>query len=1056
MAEVTREALRLLIIPDRRVMLSTEGVTLTATSEAGPRPGVLVEAQTSTAVFTASGTLDSELTDIEFGIVRSGGPGTAEIRWRHAAEGMRSWDPPSAISEWEFIDRTTTASKWAHPHAVRLASGLIVLVVRDATNSVTCWRQSATGLWSSSTVHTGTTDTVAAICALPSGRLLCHFLSGSTTTTQIHMAYSDDGGATWTTGSTSCLASPIVEVSSKFTRLRSYVLGQDVGLILWGYPAAVLNQYASSDLGATFDLVVSMSGTAYRTPDVTVRGGVAYVAYVYSDTRWVPFVRRMTSARHPLSSLEQSEFFDSVPWEDQVTPFAELAIVADDDGTLWLYGCDGHLAGGGTNEVMCARSLDGGFTWDKPFTSSSNGGGLTVAAWGVAASYVHDFCAVAERGRIVLIHRNVAAVAAGSQDSLCAAYLGGWSTLALPRDTDYGRMLDTGGWNTVWLPIEKPADIGWVRNVAGAPTQVLAANGLTTTCGAGESQVYEATPVVSAKAGILWEGQLKVTSGTHTCDLRLSDGVNGYWVRLEVTTTSIRLYDRGALAYIGSAIATTAPQTGVAVIVCVDAPSGYGVGVGRVRAYYREIGSSAFAGPKADRQWTALNGSTTLSRFAVATTYLAWGQSIAGVGAATWRWVGYSAGVHVAGANGLADPSRGRQVPDRTSPVHIEKGLRVAMVSGPALVGQTWDHSTSHDYPVEAIDVSTSASPVRCHRSTDDGTQQDYTWSIDGGWRAGDLVALWIGGANWRTAALYRGAGAATKVMDIDLGLTGLDFVRTRDLVYSAQTGTALPWAVREGALDGATFVLSAGVRRRIRHARGGWWPNVAGTFPKCELELEDYDAGDPASGTGELWMPNGLFLTTLMQSTDTLTLRLAADITADGYHRTGIAMLGRAVALGVEHGWGRAVEVGTSVALTELKGGARRARQLAENRPAYEIGWAEGADLSGLYTATAPRYVSMYTGGPAHGDLPSTLPMVAGLLGELGGSRTPGVLCFRAPTQASAPTAATPIRVIDPAVLVYGRITTEVWRMDNVLGEEGADPGEVMRGGVLRIESEL
>jgi hypothetical protein len=1062
-AEVTREALRLLVIPDRRVMLSTTGVALRATSEAGPRPGPVVAEQTTPAVFTASGTLDEDLDDIHVSVSRSGGPGSAEVRWRHDGESSRSYDPPSAISEWEFIDRSTTAGKWSRPHAARLASGLVVLVATDASYSATCWRQSASGLWSSATVHTGTTETVATVCVLPSGRLLCHYLVGTSTTTQIRMAYSDDGGATWTTGSTNCLATPIAEVSSDFTRIRSYVLGQDVGLVLWGGPGAaeVLNQYASSDLGATFDLIESIDGTIKRTPDVSVRGGIAYVVYLEMETaleadpnRWVPHVRRLGSARRPISGADATTFEDNVAWDNFGTPFGELAIVADDDGTLWIYGRDGD--GAGTNEVMCACSTDGGLTWAKPFQGSSNGAGLTIAAWGVAASYVYDFCAVAERGRIVLIHRSVAAVANGD-DSLCAAYLGGWSTVAMPRDTDYPRMADTGGWDTVWLPIEKPADIGWTRTVAGTPTQVLGSAGLVTTMAGGESQVYSVVPPwAGPKAGILWTGQVQVTSGTHTVDLKISDGANGYAIRLEVTPTTIWLYDVHLGAYIGIVTSETVQQNGVSLLVCLDAPSGYGVAQGRVRAYYRGTGNTTLSGPKADRQWSSITGLNTLTRAALVAPYVGWGASVAGVGVATWRWVGYSSSTYVAGGDGLTDPSRGRQVPDRTSPVHVEKGLRLGMVSGPALVGQTWLHSTSHDYPVEAVDVSTAASPSRCHRSTDDATQQDIVWTVDGGWRAGDLVALWIGGANWRTAALYRGAGAATKVMDVDLGLTGLDFVRTRDLLYSAQSGTALPWAVREGALDGATFALSAGVRRRVRHARGGWWPATAGTFPLAELELSGYDAGDPASGTGELWMPNGLFLTTLMQSTDTLTLQLDAQTTADGYHQTGIAMLGRVAALGLQHGWGRAVEVKTSVELTEMRGGARRARQLAANRPAYEIGWSEGADQNGLYSAASPRYVSMYTGGPAHGDIPSTLPTIAGLLGELGGSKTPGVLCFRVPTQASAPTAAAPIRVIDPAMLVYGRITTETWRNDNVLGEEGTDPGEVMRGGVLRIEGEL
>jgi hypothetical protein len=77
-------------------------------------------------------------------------------------------------------------------------------------------------------------------------------------------------------------------------------------------------------------------------------------------------------------------------------------------------------------------------------------------------------------------------------------------------------------------------------------------------------------------------------------------------------------------------------------------------------------------------------------------------------------------------------------------------------------------------------------------------------------------------------------------------------------------------------------------------------------------------------------------------------------------------------------------------------------------------------------------------------------------LLGETKGSALPVVLAPRVPTQGSAPTTAAPIRVLDPGMMLYSRIVTDSWRMDSVLGKEGTDPGEMMRGGVLRFEQEL
>lgn len=1058
MAALTPTALRLLVVPDRRVLLSTSGVSMTATSEAGPRPGVMAPVGTPTAVYQASGTLDSELTDLTFAVAQSGGIGAGALRWQHAGEGMRNWDPPSAVSEFQFIDRSIVAGKYRAPHACRLTSGLVVVVVTDADTGITCFRQAATGLWSSSTVATVATSR-ASVAQLPTGRLVCVYTAGGTTTTQIKMSYSDDGGATWTLGNPACLATPIAQLVTAFTRIRVGVMGSDLLILLYGGTPRCY-QYASSDSGATFAVVeenFAWPGATIHQPDISCRGGVAYIGAIYAIPIQPAFAV-LTTARTKLSGVTPTLCLPAGdPLMSGAAAVGDLAILADDDGTLWMYVTDTATAA--TRETVVLVSIDGGTTWLRPWRSSANANRLNIASWGVAASYLIDFCVVPERGRAVLISTSVAA-ASPSDDSLLACYLGGWSTISLPRDADYARMADVGGWDNIYLPIEQPADIGWVRTVTGTPGQQLTANGLQTTMIAGERQVYSRTVSIAAapNAGILRTGQVQVNTGEHSDEIAISDGVNGYRVRLDITATELRLFDVILGAYIGLGEATTAAATGVAYLICVDAPQGYIVGAGRVRAYYRASGNTSLAGPKADRQWTLLKDFDNLTRAPLTTASVTWGQTAVAAGVATWRSCAYSGGLYVAGRNGLADPVRGRVTPDRTSPVHIEKGLRLACTAGSAFFAKQWKHTTDHDYPVEAVDVSFAPSPSRTWRSTSDTSQQDIVWTIDGGWRAGTLVALYLGGCNFRSATLWRDTTATNRVMDIDLGFSGLDYLRTRNMLTPANSGTALPWHIREGAIDGASVVLTAGaVTRKIRHARGGMWPAVAGTFPLAELELESYAAGDPASGSGELWLQNGLFITTILVSTDRLMLRIPAARTAAGYHEVGVAMIGRAAVLGRDYDWGRGDEVLTSVDVTELRGGGRRAHQRAKNRRAIEVNWSNSpVDSTGLYTATAPDHVSAYTGGPAHAVAPATLPLMAGLLGEIKGAKLPAVLCMRMPTQASAPTALAPIRVLDPEVLMYGRITTDTWRRDNVLGEEGADPGEVVRGGTIRMEEEL
>jgi hypothetical protein len=901
------------------------------------------------------------------------------------------------------------------------------------------------------------------------------------------MAYSDDSGVTWAVGSSSCLTDPISDTSDSVLRLRAFCLGGQVGLLVWSQDgsADLIDQYVSADGGCTFSLVEAFSAEDKACPDVAVRDGIAYVATVENDagasgglSDLVPYVRRISSASQGLSGVEAvcaANTADDMEWGVQSggagTEFdeAECAILLDDDGIAWLYGLD-FETGSGKRELVPMRSDDGGDTWSSPWISSASAVGMTIFDSDDAATYLLDIAVAPERGRAVLFHRMVAD--ASHDDSLCAMYLGGWSTVGRPEDESYFLGRGVSGLDQLWLPLDKPDDMGatWAVTDAGAPTSTLGATGLTISCGAAESRVYTTAPAISTNPanGLVVLLQVKVTSGTGTADIRISDGTDAFAVRVSVTTTSIVLRDQYAGANLET-VTTAEGATGAQILLHLCNPSGtWNANNGKLRAWYRGTGDYSGIvpeGPRADREWTHIGLYTGLTFNATTTTSLQWGSATGSSSNTTWRMVGWSGGQYNTG--NLIDAStgaiRGRTLSTSSSPIHIAEGLRVHGSDGPTVNGDTFTIDNEFDHPIAAIDPSLYPSPRKTWRSTGVG-QQDIIWTgVDLGIKTGDLIAVYLAGANFRTATLYRDSSGTNKVMDIDLasGLTSLAFTRTRDCLYpTGGAGGSAPFYFHERALVGAHFDLTGGDIRKVRtNLAGAWLATPPPTsYASARVYLEEYDAGDSAGATGALWMPQGLFLTTAIQSTNTLMLRIPSQTTAEGYMELGTCLIGRVRVLASE--WGRDWSISWTPAssMTETRSGARRARRLGPTRAAWEVGWTDGMSTNLLYTSGgAPDHLTLgYTGADAlaaYSDTPRTL---GGLIEATDGPVLPVVLCSAVAQQGSAITAAAPVTILDPTLLMYGRFMTETLRLDNLLGEPGKEPGPILKAASCRFEREV
>jgi hypothetical protein len=1045
-----------LIVPVHQLL----GATMTATSQAGPRPGGFTRTSSATTALAlvSSGTLDQAIDPIDVVTLEAGHLGRTTARWRYDGENLRSWDPPAVVSGWECVDRTTTANRWIRPHVVRRPStGLLVVSATYDLNTVAVVVQNRFGKWLSSTVEDTGNNTVSTIVPLQSGRLVdLYVYQTSASTSQIRMSFSDDGGGTWALGSSACLTTDLAMASTAYKRIRAVELNGLISVCLWQQDASTdtLFQYVSSDDGATLDLVETTSTADAACPDMATAGGVIYLATVEHDAGALDVVvRTLSSASMPFSSVAgvNANEGTGATWgvlTGTIITTAECAILADDDGAVWVYGVE---CTGTTRETIKRRSGDGGVTWDAD--------NLGYIYEGDTTTYLRDITVAPERGRAVLVHRTVADTSA--DDSLCATYLGGWSSVGMPQDRPHR------GWQGAWLGFEKPEDTSatWTAALTGAATATLGSAGLTLAATGADDALYTAAPDTSTALadGLLVEFHVTVASGTAVQDVRITDlAGNSYSVRVEVTPTTATLIDRVALATIGAPLAIDATK-GIALRIACDKGSGaWGTAVGRVRAWARVdgpyIGAVVNFGPRGDRLWEQIASSTTLAPGALSTTELAWG--LEGAGGATYRYVLHSGGSSLETSGNIADSAsgqpRGRAIPTAASPIHLAEGLRVHGLGGPAMAGDTWRHDVAYDHPVEAVDPGRHPSPKRRHRSTSDTVQHDITWTgLDLGWRTNDPLGILVVGANVGTMSLYRDSGGANLVAAMDLRIQGLGYNRSRGQITPA-AGAAVPWQVSEGSLRGAHVDLGGGIVRKVRTSRAGAWQatGTAGTYASTRVELDAYDALDPASGTLDLWMPGGFFVTESMASTNTLMLRIPVQATTENYFELATILIGRFRVI-ERCSWGRSLQFSPNVALTTAPSGARTARVLGPMLQSEEIAWDDGIDTTGIHVSgSSPGWYTLgYTGADAIGSPTDTPRSLAGLLSDLGGSAVPVgyARAFRPVT--SALSAAGPYRDLDPHSALYGRILTETLRVDTQLGDEQRN--ELVKVGRVRFEAE-
>lgn len=1077
MANVTPASHRALLLLDPRFTsanLAADGDDGADYTQAGAVPGVPV-ASSGAPALGASG---SQSRTIEVYTTRGGNPGAATalvtgsylaptgVAWRYEGDtSYRGWDPPTTVSEFEFLARTTTANEYLDPHVVTTAAGDSYLVVQHSERYVECWARPRGGQWSvvgtvydpGSTIYTAPDAAIPCLVLLPDGSLLCLYWVADPTALGIHSAVSSDGGSTWSRGQ---LVEGVLSVLGlPMDRIRAaYSGGQVLMLVSYSGGFDSVIQFASIDNGQSFVLVSELvDRKAGYAEVVAAPGGSGFVVATIETDRpstGVPapatlaYVRRVSSAFDFVMATEPvlaQDDASTVEWGTQaagVLTAAELALTVDDAGALWLVG----LAFNSTREGVVHVSTDGGATW-------LGVGGAWYDALD-ASRGPKQITASAQGGRLVVPHTLNASTATAS---LACAYLGGPTTVCRPQSGPLVTIPELAqSWTVDWLPYALPEATGatWTYASAGAPTVTLTSQGVHVVHGGVlDYATWTATPTTSDAQGLLVGADLKAVAGAVEVTVQIA---TTYTARLKVTPTAITVTDVGG-AVVRATATTTAGATGVQVLLAVgDDGSG-----GRFRAWWRPWGSGS------DREWSVLIGlSSALTATGASADAVTFGT---GAGTATTdayaRLVHYSAGTDTGGSGtrlyeAAAQPNPSGLLGQAIGPLPYpvaESGLRLSMLAGPTTPGDTWTIPPTYQHGAGNLDPSSQPSPRMTWRSEADNVSQRLVWSFDEVTAMeSPLYAVHLAGCNFPTAEWCGWDGAAWVVLatvDLRMG-TSLKWTRAGAIVYCGTSGgSAIADYVEKNALVGCRIKLGAGRIRKISRNAGGRWTGAAVTTTRPILTLETPDATDATSGTtAEIWSHSA---TAVLRSGDTgysrYSLHIPATVTAEGYYEIGALLVGPLQVLGLPD-FSRQLITETQVQTTESRDGARRKRRLGLPRRTAVVSWTDGIEGSNVHDAS-PDYVTGHTGGT---PIATPAAMATDLHGTLyANDVTPVVYLPVVPVPASG----SDVTVITARDLyLYATVETDTLQTDVVAGDEhtGAGSGEYVRVGSVRLEEVL
>jgi hypothetical protein len=1112
-ADVSKDQFRGLLIPDPR--LTSIWAAESSFNQADPQPGIPAAQGNYELSLTASGRQVAagamRIRSQAPGHPGKSGPGG--FVWRNNGDAFyRGWDVPNSISNFQSVIYTdgggAAVTKSAiFPSVVCLDDQTIVCAFHRQTATahqvrVRIMSAAANTFGSGITVYSQASAPSASffsssyhpqLVKLPGDRLLLYYFGALDGNGFIRAYESTDKGSTWTLAANSVLAAPIDigtvtgagRTDYQLRYIRAAYGGGQVLLMLavqsnntsFGNRNLYI-QYASDSAGLRFSKVED--GPFDASPGSAPADNLTDFDLIYHAAAFKISTLYSTGGAERLAIIRQASAFQAVSSapssETGLLNYSDLAnqqiaVSVSDEGSIYIHVVGQQKSGANPLFGCCWVSSDDGITiedlgkQDLIPDSGSDIGPAGIWWSGGNVSYPRYLSTCFARGRVVLMC-NHAANPGNEDNSLHYIALGGASTVTLPGVAGYYTNTARGTWSESWLPFDLPADTGiWTATVTG--TQTLSNGQLQLLTGASEDAHYAADLTTTVyTAGYIIRASLICTSGNlgnDACSIRvrLADGADDYDVSVRFSSAGFRVYDNNGSSQVGSDVALTMSNEFEFIIAMIGGSTGNNDG--EIQIWYRQKNSSS------DRNWVKSTAGSALEddqAGAAASSNIQWGHDNQ-IAASKWTEFHVARTAQTGGTNITSQANPGDLWSKPYAPAgsrsYVDAGLFITAQDGPARLADEYNIDTRYGYAIDRIFFSESQSPRVKWRSTDQ-TQQTIALALDNtllgtddSQAGNDVIALALLGINWKDGELQgydAGTTSWATIATIDAadGLSSLGWVRDGNTIQPGGASAGSQY-LQTAEFDGGTFGLQDGAGtdlRKIATSTAGKWSGST-TQKLPTIILEGVAGSDRSSGAlGYIMAPSIVVVAKLNGSKYAgYRIQIDAQSTVDGYFTVGQALLGWVSAFGWQYSRGRIIETAANSSVVTRTDGTTSSTNYGPAVRNVQFAWTDGVDVSQIAGASPdPDYIKGSTDGSAEPIAsPADLPyQIEGIVRQLDG---PDKAVVYLPGIAKAGNTITLNR---RQQFIAGRLSSPA-RLENVLGDEGTDPGEVFRVATVNIQ---
>ena len=1000
----------------------------TSAQQNTPRAGVPVASQNSPMVLQASGLMEEGDT-VQVRTVRAGHVGLggrSQFQWRPGTSGdYYGRDAFNFNSWWERVIGSTT-QKFIPRDCLQATDGSVYIAVEKQQSGnfdVMVLKRATDGTYSTPISLYSSDNSLAedflfsGLCQLEDGSIiLVHWtIDPDDELAQINVHRTEDDGATWSQVSTEAVPfdnfNLSIENKGSFgagtagvdlsdirvrsiggqTIMTAHIIKHNTSL---GNSAAILLQYLSTNQGLTFELIAENDDAGYFSHGLQVVNGAFHISYIeLPASPRVLVIGAMASASSPISSSIKYDISTDTDFQNGTafTHEGELSVWIDTDGKYYAIARQIQGTSSGEDTTQIFQSTDGGKNWSgmgiggNVFTNEPAGQINNFSTAPVL--HLTNFVGCSQGGEGLIFHNTAGTGASSYNEILGCLQVGGYSTVTAPPYVLFADDTRRMRWAINWFGVQLPSSTGWTA--VGAGTDTLQNGYVNITTGAGDERYYSRAGLSGGlQSGMIARLHIKVTTGTilkPVMMVQISDGSStSFKVSVRASTTRLQLFDEEGSADLGQLLVDMTKEADILLAVSDS----------NVYCWYREDAKNT------SRGWSELANSSSLTSGSRTSQFFRFGAIDTG---STRDISVYECHLSHDTHTGrqLAYGQNDRELWSRPYPglgfsVKLDKDLFILTRDGATQEIDTWQIEPRFDYPLDNIIYSISPTKRTTWRSPSETgplSRARIALFVDPSQEKteleNDMLGLCLENINFQDfeVEIHDGTSWST-IATVDNNAYSGAFTRTGATIISSATSGTIDhpyffyneckgWRVKLD--DGADNVQY----RKIASNSEGPFINTSSKF--AVLTLEGVDGTEPTSGTATI-IPDSVAVLLYLENTHTTPLRdmkavsinISSQETVEDFFQIGMVTVGPMFVPGRQYSRGRQITEVQGLEDIEAQDGTVFSRNTGNNGRSVQIAWADGVDISDLYSANSePDYWRGSNRGDAIanvGDAPSAL----------------------------------------------------------------------------------